>query len=416
MGHIRRAANGCYCMIYYYFFREFLNKMFSRWLILGVCMLAFGSLYGQGSGVAHTAAANVRVMEEAFSMPQFGRTRRIWVYLPADYDTTSKRYPVLYMHDGQNLFDNATSSSEKEWKVDEALNKFFEEDGQESIIVIGIEHDQEYRNQEYAPWVNDEHGGGRGEDYARFVVETLKPYVDQQLRTKPQRQYTGIAGSSLGGIISIYTGLEYPEIFGMIGAISPVVWFNPEILDYVDNRSYTQDTRIYFVTSELEGSSVIGGINTMYESLLAQGHKPENVKKMLTAQGNHSETYFSNRFPDMYQWLYQPAQRSANGEDPEEPEEPELPEEPTGLEEVDPEKNGIKAYPNPTGGTLQLVLPEAWKGQARAYFTDLQGKMIGAEALLPSDLQVSVESLPQGLYFLIITTPAQRAVLRVIKE
>lgn len=390
--------------------------MCNRCFILGLCLLAFSSLYGQENGIAHTAAANVQVMEEAFSMPQFGRTRRIWVYLPADYDTTSKHYPVLYMHDGQNLFDKATSSSEKEWNVDEALNKLFEEDGQESIIVIGIEHDQQYRNEEYAPWVNDEHGGGRGEDYARFIVETLKPYVDQHLRTKPQRQFTGIAGSSLGGIISIYTGLEYPETFGMIGAISPVVWFNPEILDYVDSRSYTQDTRIYFVTSKLEGSSVIGGINTMYESLLEQGHKPENVKKMLTEQGNHSETYFSNRFPDMYQWLFQPAQRSANSGEPEEPEEPEIPEEPTGLDEVDPEKTGIKAYPNPTGGTLQLVLPEAWKGQARAYFTDLQGKMIGSEELLPADLLISVENLQQGLYLLVITTPAQRAVLRVIKE
>src|SRR5690606_36165183 len=144
--------------------------------------------------------------------------------LPPDYETSAKYYPVLYMHDGQNLFDVRTSFS-GEWKVDEHLDSLFLL-GDPGCIVVGIDNGGTNRINEYSPWVNPQYGGGQGDQYIEFLIETLKPYIDQNYRTLPDAEHTGIMGSSMGGLISYYGGLTNQNVFGRIGAFSSSFWFS----------------------------------------------------------------------------------------------------------------------------------------------------------------------------------------------
>jgi len=174
----------------------------------------------------HTASPRVRVLSEAFRIPQLGCSRRVLVYLPADYGQNPKRrYPVLYMHDGQNVFDAATSFS-GEWGVDETLDRL-RATGQDPAvgIVVAVDNDAQHRSDEYIPWRNaDLKSGGQGGAYVDFLALTLKPYVDTHYRTRPDAAHTGVAGSSLGGLISVYAALKYPRVFGQVGAFSPAFW------------------------------------------------------------------------------------------------------------------------------------------------------------------------------------------------
>ena len=178
-----------------------------------------------------TLSHNVEVINDSFYMPQLERYRKIWVYLPPDYDMEEdSEYPVLYMHDGQNLFDRATSFS-GEWQVDERLNALFEE-GYTVPIVIGIDHGNATRFNEYSIVdVEEPKIDAEGELYLRFIVETLKPYVDSHYRTIPEKESTSIMGSSLGGLISTYAISMYPNIFGSAGLFSSSYWLDDAIYD-----------------------------------------------------------------------------------------------------------------------------------------------------------------------------------------
>lgn len=148
----------------------------------------------------NTASENVKILSENFRIPQLKTTRKIWIYLPPDYSTSNKNYPVIYMQDAQNLFNHATSFS-GEWKVDETLNQLFAE-GQPDAIVVGIENGGTERLNEYSPWKNAKYGGGKGDAYTEFLAKTLKPYIDKSFRTLPQAKNTALIGSSMGGLIS----------------------------------------------------------------------------------------------------------------------------------------------------------------------------------------------------------------------
>ena len=160
----------------------------------------------------HTASPNVTIMDSAFTMPQLNRTRRITLYLPKDYYTnTKKKFGVLYMHDGQNLFDEATSGF-GEWGIDECLDSLFMQ-GEKECIVVGIDNGPKRMN-EYNPYNFTSFGNGEGKGYVDFIVSTLKPFIDTHLRTLKGKRNTFIAGSSMGGLISMYAVLKYPGTFG----------------------------------------------------------------------------------------------------------------------------------------------------------------------------------------------------------
>ena len=203
---------------------------------------------------ASTAAKNVQIISKEFEIPQLNRKRRIWVYLPPNYKISKESFPVIYMHDGQNLFDKKTSFS-GEWNVDETLNKLFREKNLQ-LIVVGIDNGGKKRLDEYSPWKNNKYGGGEGDAYLDFITKTLKPYVDKSYRTKKDKNNTGIIGSSMGGLISHYAAFKYPNVFGKVGVFSPAFWFAPEIVEFSKKKGKLNNTKMYFLAGAKEGKNV----------------------------------------------------------------------------------------------------------------------------------------------------------------
>jgi predicted alpha/beta superfamily hydrolase len=200
---------------------------------------------GGGSRVAGT----VKVLRGVRSA-QLGNTRDILVYLPPSYPTANRTYPTLYMHDGQNLFDAATSFA-GEWRVDEALERLATE-GIEAIVV-GVPNTGVNRLQEYSPFHDARFGGGRADDYLKFIVDTVKPLVEEAFRTTGEREGTGTIGSSMGGMISLYAFFERPEVFGLVGAVSPSVGFaRGALLEYLARARFVGG-RIYVDVGTQEG-------------------------------------------------------------------------------------------------------------------------------------------------------------------
>jgi predicted alpha/beta superfamily hydrolase len=253
-------------------------------------------------GGVSTAEENVEIIDEDFFIPQLNRTRRIWLYLPPDYNTTSKRYPVIYMQDGQNLFDVLTSFS-GEWKIDESMNDLHDA-GDYGAIVVGIDNGGGERINEYSPWVNPNYGGGNGEAYAAFLANTLKPHIDSIYRTLPGREYTAVAGSSLGANISMYTGIEYQDVFGKVGIFSPAFWFSDSSFIHLESKGITQDLRVYFVAGQNESASIIADMMEMYDALVDAGQDESEMYFLSEPDGAHSEWFWAREYPDCYEWLF----------------------------------------------------------------------------------------------------------------
>jgi metallo-beta-lactamase class B len=255
-----------------------------------------------------TATASVSLLSTNFAMPQLGRTRRIWLYLPPDYAMSTKTYPVLYMHDGQNVFDAATSFA-GEWGVDETLDQL-QAQGDWGCIVVAIDNDGRRRMEEYQPSF-DLKDGGEGGKYVDFLVQTLKPYIDQRYRTRPNRLDTGIAGSSLGGLISLYAGLKYPEVFGRVCVFSAPLSMRPELFDLARQAKPLQPaTRFYFLCGLKEAitpDSPSKPQQRMVETLAANGFKMDaDLRSLLCADGQHAEWFWRREFPAAYKWLFAP--------------------------------------------------------------------------------------------------------------
>jgi alpha-glucosidase len=258
-----------------------------------------------GSGGTSTAASNVQILNANFFMPQLNRNRRIWLYLPPDYQTTTKTYPVIYMHDGQNLFDNLTAFGGNEWRVDEALNNLHQ-NGDYGAIVVGIDNGGSHRINEYGPWVNPQYGGGQGSLYMDFIVETLKPYIDANFRTKPQAPFTAMIGSSLGALISTYGQVRFTQTFEKVGSFSPAYWFNlSELNNYIQNTSSNLvNARYYFVAGQNESTTMVSNINLIRNALLTKGLTTSNTLTKIDSYGQHNEIYWRGEFAAAYQWLF----------------------------------------------------------------------------------------------------------------
>lgn len=260
---------------------------------------------------ASTASNNVSVISEDFAIPELDRKRRIWIYLPPDYKTSNTSYPVVYMHDGQNLFDNKTSFS-GEWNADETMNTLFR-DKNLKLIIVGIDNGGDKRLDEYSPWKNDKYGGGEGKTYVEFIANTLKPYIDNNYNTLTDKANTAIIGSSMGGLTSYYAGLKYPEIFGKVGVYSPAFWFAPEIKQYTKQKGNISDTKMYFLAGGQEGvnntsfEEISQTVKDMYEVidiLKAQGFNPKNINSKVVPEGQHNEELWRANLEETILWLF----------------------------------------------------------------------------------------------------------------
>lgn len=267
-----------------------------------------------GGSQPSTATPSVSIITDSFYMPEFSNYRRIWLYLPPDYnDRPEKKYPVLYMHDGQNLFDQNTSFA-GEWRVDESLDSLYQT-GFNVGIVVGIENGGSHRVAEYTPWPHPTYGGGEGDRYIQFIRNTLKPYIDNNYRTLPEGKYTGIMGSSLGGLISMYAGLQYPEDFTKIGAFSPSFWFSSKIYDLADSAEYLNDSRFYLIAGTHEGGSQVSDMIAMVKILQEKSSGYSQLFYETHQGATHSEWYWEREFPKAYQFLFSEVSATGNIED-----------------------------------------------------------------------------------------------------
>ncbi|HUH32827.1 MAG TPA: alpha/beta hydrolase-fold protein [Daejeonella sp.] len=248
----------------------------------------------------HTASRNVRVIDTAFKIPQLDRVRRIWVYLPPDYQSSGKKYPVIYMHDGQNLFD-AYTAGYGEWGVDELMDSLYLKNNKMAIIV-GIDHGDQHRLTEYNPFDNERFGKGRGDDYVDFIVQTLKPFIDKTYQTKSSARHTTIAGSSMGGLISMYAMAKYPQVFGKAGVFSPAFWIAPAIYAYLADKKLPKH-KIYFVAGDMESNEMVPDMKKLHGQLLSQGVKSKQMQLKAAADGKHSEWFWHREFPAFYNWI-----------------------------------------------------------------------------------------------------------------
>jgi len=253
-----------------------------------------------------TANKNVRIIDTAFFIPQLNRKRRVWIYLPPTYNSSSKKYPVLYMHDGQNVFDDATSFS-GEWGVDEAIDTLglrYKE-----CIVVGIDNGGDKRLNEYCPYdfslngiaANSKTNVGEGRKYVEFLVKTLKPFIDKKYRTLKDSKNTFTAGSSMGGLISMYAVLQYPKIFGGAGVFSPAFWVGPKIFDDIKAKGKKVNAKIYFYAGDEEGESMvpmtIRAFNEMHRV------SKSRMAEVIRAGGKHNEPRWRVEFPFFYEWM-----------------------------------------------------------------------------------------------------------------
>jgi predicted alpha/beta superfamily hydrolase len=259
-------------------------------------------------------AGTVKVLRGVHSV-ELANTRDILVYLPPSYPTANQTYATLYMHDGQNLFDEATSFA-GEWRVDEALEKLAEE-GIEAIVV-GVPNTGAERLQEYSPFHDARFGGGRAADYVKFIVETVKPLVDAAFRTTGERDGTATIGSSMGGLISLYAFFERPDVFGAVGAVSPSVGFaRGALMDYLERARFVGG-RIYVDVGTNEGrprnrdpldlrgspGGYVQMVRDARDLLVRKGYREGRDLMYVEEEGAvHNEAAWAERLPKLLRFL-----------------------------------------------------------------------------------------------------------------
>ncbi|MCH7403385.1 alpha/beta hydrolase [Belliella kenyensis] len=244
----------------------------------------------------------IHLISEEFEIPQLNKKRKIWALLPNDYEETDDTYPVLYLHDAQNLFnENAAYGN---WQIDKklAVMAYY---GIGKLIVIAIEHAESERVIEYNVG-NTRLGKGQGKKYIRFITDTLKPFVDKNFRTRPQREYTGIGGSSMGGLVSIFSGLMYPEVYGKLMIFSPSLWVLPKIKFSFLDMDDVSDTKIYLYAGGEESEKMIKHVKKFKKKLLKKNNFDGRMKIRLSIneEGKHNESYWSDEFPKAMEWLF----------------------------------------------------------------------------------------------------------------
>lgn len=244
----------------------------------------------------------IKVISEHFEIPQLIKTRRISALLPHDYDQTDKRYPVLYLQDGQNLFDEYAPFGN--WGVDKQLARLAAR-GMGDFIVIAIDHAGDKRIEEYTPSYDTKLGIGDGKKYVRFLSDTLKPYIDKHFRTLPDREFTGIGGSSMGALISIYAGLMYPEVYSKLMIFSPALWVSPNIHFHFMNFGHSQDVRAYLYAGGEESETMVPNVQRFQEAFKAKATAANfDINLSIDPNGKHNEAYWGREFPLAVEWLY----------------------------------------------------------------------------------------------------------------
>jgi len=242
-----------------------------------------------------------------FQSSHLSPERDVIVYLPPGYESEPRRrYPVLYLQDGQNLFDAATSFAGVEWGVDETAGKLIRTGKVEPLLVVGIYNTGDHRADEYTPTRTAAGHGGMAYLYARFLIEELKPFIDSIYRTRPDAANTGLGGSSLGGLVSLVIGLEHPGVFGKLALHSPSVWWDGKaVLDQVAALREKPKLRIWLDIGTMEGRGTLADTRALRDGLRSKGWRLRRDLRYFEARGGrHNEAAWARRVGPMLRWLF----------------------------------------------------------------------------------------------------------------
>jgi predicted alpha/beta superfamily hydrolase len=254
---------------------------------------------------------------QGFQSQVLSNVRNLTVYLPPDYEhSTSRRYPVLYMHDGQNVFDGMTSYiPNMEWRADEVAEQLIREGRIEPIIIVAIDNAQAQRANEYLPTSaspnpRSEPFGGRADLYARMLVEEIKPMIDRTYRTRPGKRDTGLVGSSFGGIVTLHLGLTRPDIFGKLGVVSPSLWWDDRLMiRRVRELPRKLDQRIWIDMGTREGYTSLVDLRNLKYALQDKGWQlGSDLGYMEDPYAQHNEAAWAKRMQPILLFLF-PATR-----------------------------------------------------------------------------------------------------------
>ena len=233
--------------------------------------------------------------------------RDLIIYLPPGYDEQPGRsFPVLYLQDGQNLFDRATAFAGQDWNAHGAADYLIQGGAIEPLIIVGIYNTGKSRIYEYTPTKVPKLGGGRADRYAKFLMQEVMPFVHQQYHALPEPSRTGIGGSSLGGLVSLYIGLKYPQSFGKIAALSPSVWWNQRVILRLAAASDPHPRpRIWLDIGTREGPKIVPDVEQFRDLLLKKGWREGQDLHYERVEGaEHNEAAWSQRVGPFLQFLY----------------------------------------------------------------------------------------------------------------
>lgn len=244
---------------------------------------------------------------ESINLPD---NRNVIVYLPPGYNEEPERtYPALYMHDGQNLFDGRTSFvKDRTWQMREHADEAIEAGEIEPLVIVGIYNTGDRRLAEYTHDRNWKMGGGEAETYGHLITQELMPWIASQYRVRQDREYTGLGGSSLGGLVSLYLGLRHPELFGKLALMSPSVWWNHKsILGYLNEHApqVWERPKVWLDVGDREGHKTLREVEHLARRLKANGWRPgETMYFEKVHGGTHDEASWASRVRPMLKFLF----------------------------------------------------------------------------------------------------------------
>lgn len=245
---------------------------------------------------------------EKFRSKFLRNQRSLVVYLPPGYnEQQQRRFPVLYLHDGQNLFDGSTSFIQgQDWHVGHTTDAEIQARRVEPLIIVGIYNTGKARIQEYTPTRVPRLGGGRADRYGKFLLEEVHPFMNREYRLEGGPDRTGIGGSSLGGLVSLYLGLSRPDVFGKIAALSPSVWWNQRVIHtFAAGMNVQSRPRIWLDIGTREGPRIVEDVEKYRDTLLRRGWQYERDLHYERVEGaEHNEAAWSQRVAPFLRFLY----------------------------------------------------------------------------------------------------------------